>query len=131
MKMMQMVLCGGVMLAVGGCASDFVSDPNRARPTRAVESPGERNSASGEMANLADMSGVPLVEVGVPNHSGETPVVRTIADNILTPPTTTRPPVITGTPPVNVTIGTPTATRAAEPATRPGVRVDPLLGPRE
>ena len=122
---------GGAALMLGaGCASDFAPDAGRSRPTRAVESPVERNSASGEMSNMAAMSGVPLVEVGIPNSRDQALQVRTIADNIFRPTPPVKPPTSTTfTPPASVTIGG--TTQPETPITRPAPRIDPLLGPQD
>jgi hypothetical protein len=111
-----LVLAGSVFSFVG-CASDFVTDPNRPRPTRAVQDPNEGNSGGSE-ARAGDSNGVPLVSVGLPNKPGESPKVRTIVDNVND---TVNPPAATGT---TGTSSTP-ATTVTPPNT---VRIDPIHG---
>jgi hypothetical protein len=83
------------------------------------------------MANTAEMSGVPIVEVTIPNTRDQTPQVRTIADNIFRPTPPAKPPTATTiTPPASVTIGGAT-TQPPTPITRPAPRIDPLLGPQD
>ena len=82
------------------------------------------------MTNLAAISALPIVEVDFPNSRNQQPQVRTIADIIMQPqPTTTITPTTITTPPTGIDIGTPTT--RPQPATRSGVRVDPILGPQD
>ncbi|MCL2640790.1 MAG: hypothetical protein FWD53_08100 [Phycisphaerales bacterium] len=88
MKVMRMVLMGwltGGLLLVsgGGCAGDATRVGQAARPGRAVESPTEVNSASGEMARAAATEGIPLARVYLPNQRGEPATVRTIVDEVV------------------------------------------------
>jgi hypothetical protein len=96
------------------CASDFATDPNRPRPTRAVQDPNDGNSGGSE-ARAGSADGVPLVSVTLPNKPGESPKVRTIVDNVND---TLNPPTV---PPTPATAGTP----ATPP---PTVHIDPIHG---
>ncbi len=70
------VVCPGLLV---GCASDFVTDPTRPRPTRAVQSPIDLASPNSEaIGPPSDV--VPVVVVQFPNTKDEQPVVRTIFD---------------------------------------------------
>jgi hypothetical protein len=100
-----------------GCASDFVSDPNRPRATRAVQDPNDGNSGGSE-ARQGDSNGVPLVSVGLPNKPGESPKVRTIVDNVND---TFNPPNATG---ATGTSSTPSTT-ITPPTT---MHIDPIHG---
>jgi len=64
-----------------GCESDFVTDPTRPRPTRALEDPFARGSANSEVMG-GPTGAVPLVTVEMPRTKEEPPVVRTIAGEL-------------------------------------------------
>jgi hypothetical protein len=79
-----------LVLSLAACESEFAPDRTRPAATRAVQNPANHNDALGEeMAGTAE--GVPLVAVDFPNHEGQNPRVRTIADVVhdtLNPPAT-------------------------------------------
>ncbi len=91
-------------LSLAACESDFAPDRTRPVATRAVQNPANHNDALGEeMAGTAE--GVTLVSVDFPNHEGQNPRVRTIADGVrdtLNPPAT-QPNVTTPGEPQNPT----------------------------
>ncbi len=110
------ILCGVSLVGPIGCASDFVADPTRPRPTRAVQDPVESNSASAE-ARAGGATGVPLVTVDLPNKEGQSPKVRTISDAVND---TVNPPAAATAPP------------SAIPTTAPStIHIDPIQGPHE
>jgi hypothetical protein len=111
---LSIVFAAASVSVFSGCASDFVADPNRPRPTRAVQDPNDGNSGGSE-ARQGSAAGVPLVSVGLPNKPGESPKVRTIVDNVND---TFNPPVTSGTP-------TTPATSVSPPNT---VHIDPIHG---
>jgi hypothetical protein len=78
-RVLPLLLLAGLMLSA--CESDFVADPNRPRPTRAVQTPVERNSAEAEVLG-GGATGVPLMSVDLPNKKDEQPQVHTITDSI-------------------------------------------------
>jgi hypothetical protein len=108
-------IVGASVLSSTGCASDFVADPSRPRPTRAVQDPMETNSPASE-ARAGTSQGVPIVNVDLPNKEGQTPQVRTVADNIHD---TFNPPASAGT--ASGATTTPSST----------VHIDPIQGRRE
>ncbi|HUO07520.1 MAG TPA: hypothetical protein VM008_04410 [Phycisphaerae bacterium] len=112
----KLTLLAAVTLGAAACESEFAPDRTKPVATRAVQNPANHNDALGEeMAGTAE--GVPLVTVDFPNREGQTPRVRTIADNVRD---TLNPPATTG--PANVR--TPGA-----PTTQPmGVELNPLTG---
>ena len=77
-------------LALAGCESDFVSDPTRPRPTRAVESPNLTNSGNSE-AMGSPTGAVPLLTVELPNTKNDPYVVHSITDSISSLPSATQP----------------------------------------
>src|SRR5690348_7369518 len=85
MRVMNVMMTIAAM-GIAGCESDFLSSPLRSRPTRAVESPVEQNSASGEIRN-SDATGVPLLKIEFPNTKDEQPKVYTIGDALTGKPT--------------------------------------------
>jgi hypothetical protein len=110
----SLLLTAAPLMALSGCASDFIADPNRPRPTRAVQDPNDGTSGGSE-ARQGAADGVPLVSVGLPNKSGDSPKVRTIVDNVndtLNPPTPTR---TTGTSSTTATTITPPTTMHIDP----------------
>jgi hypothetical protein len=68
------------LLGLAGCEADFAEDPLRPRPTRAVESPQDRNSAIGEVTAPAQGT-VPLVVVEPGRTKDEPATVRTILNS--------------------------------------------------
>ena len=84
MNAIRMILMGGGLFLMG-CAGDANRVGQAARPGRAVESPTEVNSTSGEMARAAATEGVPLARVDFPNQRGvgESATVRTIVGEIV------------------------------------------------
>ena len=79
-------------MALAACESDFTPNPNRPRPTRALEDPFARGSANSEVM-AGPTTVLPLLTVELPNTKEEEPKVRTIADAFveLNQRATTRP----------------------------------------
>ncbi len=109
------LVAGAILLSLFGCASDFVADPSRPRPTRAVQDPMETNSPASE-ARAGTSQGVPIVNVDLPNKEDQSPQVRTVADNIHD---TLNPPASSATPTGPTTV--PSST----------IHIDPIQGRRE
>ncbi len=110
--LVRIQMCAAAALVLAGCESDFVSDSSRPRPTRAVQSPVERNSAAAEVLGGGATS-VPLVSVDLPNTKDEHAQVHTIGDALRNGGPTTRPgdtvrPAVSGD-------AQPTAPRTVDP----------------
>ncbi len=75
-------LLAAFVFAISGCAGDFVEDPNRPAPTRAVRSnPGGADALSETMRDTPDGGGgINLVTVDLPNQT-QTAQVHTILDH--------------------------------------------------
>jgi hypothetical protein len=97
------------------CESDFVTDPSRPRPTRAVQSPVERNSATSEVLG-GGAAAVPIMSVDLPNNKDEHAQVHTIGDVFHNNTPTTRP----------VNTANPAPAGDAQPTTPR--TIDPILG---
>jgi hypothetical protein len=67
------------LLTLAACESDFVANPSRPRPTRAVQSPVESNSATSEVLG-GGATAVPIMSVDLPNNKDEHAQVHTIGD---------------------------------------------------
>ena len=116
------ILCltGATGMALAACESEFGGGPLGPRRTRAIASPVEENSASGEMARDAT-AGVPILSVEFPNTKKEPPTVQVLGRPV-SPPPASQPataPANTGT-----HVLPPAATQSAPPS-----RVDPIYGP--
>ena len=70
-----------VLALLTGCASDFITDPTRPRPTRALESPVSMGGANNEVMG-GPVGSVPFMTVEIPNNKDESPVVYTIAQPV-------------------------------------------------
>jgi hypothetical protein len=74
---LMVVVAGGVAMAA--CEGDFVTDPTRPRPTRALQNPYDRSSGNNEVM-VQPTGAVPLVAVDFANNKDEQPKVTTILD---------------------------------------------------
>jgi hypothetical protein len=116
-------LVGVAVAFLSGCEGEFASDPLKPRPSRAVVSPVEQNSASGEMSR-GDTTGVPILSVEFPNTKEEKPKIHTITDDLVPHPATQPAAPATASDETAPRQITPAATQ--RPSTRP---VDPIYGP--
>ncbi len=69
---------------LSACESDFVTDPDRPRPARALESPYGMSDPNHEVM-VSPSGATPLLTIDIPNNKNEQPVVHTIADTFTTP----------------------------------------------
>jgi hypothetical protein len=106
-------------LILPACEGDFVHDPTRPRPTRALGPNYEQNSAIGEMNN-GTATGTPILSVELPNKKDESAKVHTIGDSIGKKPAETRPAPGPSIPPDQP---------APAIIQQPGARTDPVSGP--
>jgi hypothetical protein len=109
-------------LLLPACEGDFVHDPTRPRPTRALGPNYEQNSAVGEM-NSGTATGTPILSVDLPNKKEESARVHTIGDSLnKKKPAATRPAPAPSIPPDQP---------APAIIQQPGARTDPITGPTQ